>query len=66
MLGFVPKVQDYILCLVSYKKKNLDNNIIIYKEIFSCCNQYFKIKTKLICNKQLKTNPRLLVTVAII
>ena len=58
---------SYILYLASYKVKDLDNNnIIICKEIFSRCNQYFKTKTKLICNKQLKAGARLLATAVII
>ena len=40
--------------------------MVICKEIFSRCNQYFKTKTKLICNKQLKAGARLLATAVII
>ena len=52
--------------LTSYEVKDLDNNIVICKEIFSRCNQYFNTKTKLVCNKQLKAGARLLATAAII
>ena len=63
---FCVYIPSYILYFASYEVKDLDNNIVICKEIFSRYNQYFKTKTKLVCNKQLKGGARLLASAAII
>lgn len=66
-MSFCIDFLSYILYLAFYEIKKLDNNtIVIYKKIFSHYNQYYKTKTKLIYNKQLKTCIKLLVTIVII
>ena len=66
-MSFCIYFSSYILYLTSYEVKYLDNNnIVICKEIFSHYNQYFKTKTKLICNKQLKAGAKLLAIAVII